>query len=362
MFDLRRFLAIAAALAVHSAAAADAVTLTATQLDGLGIRTAVAGEGPAANAGLLPAKVLVPVDQMRIIAAPMGGRVESLAVAEGMSVSAGQAVATLSSPDMLQLQREAMQASSEASLAQSAYVRDQKLFEEGLIPESRLQASRAAAAQAGALSRERSQVLTLSGASRATGAGKSGGALVLSSPIDGVVLEKMVDVGERVDASAAVFRVARLSPLWLEIQVPLAVADRLANGAPVDVAAAGVQGKVIAVGRAVDPATQTVMVRAEVSEKAEALRPGQMVSATIGNTSGVGVSVPSTALVREGGRTLVFVRGNEGEAGVPFDAKPVEVLEISGAVASVRGVEAGQTIAVSGVSGLKAMMTGVGAE
>jgi len=362
MFYRRCILAAAAALAFQHVAAADAVTLTTAQIDGLGIRTAIAGEGPGAQAGQLPARVLVPVDQMRIVAAPMGGRVESLAVAEGMRVRAGQPVATLSSPDMLQLKREALQASSEASLAHSAYVRDQKLFSEGLIPESRLQAARAAAAQAGALSRERSQVLALSGAPRGAKASAGAAALVLTAPIDGVVLEKMVDVGERVEASAPVFRVACLSPLWVEIQVPLALADRLQPGASVGVPGVGVQGKVIGVGRAVDPATQTVMVRAEISDKADRLRPGQMVTATIADAAGGGVAIPSTALAREGGRTLVFVRGDAGEAGVPFDARPVEVLEISGAVANVRGIDAGQSIAISGVSGLKAMMTGVGAE
>lgn len=358
MFDRRILFALVATLAIQTAHAAEGITLKPAQLEGLGIRTSLAGEGPSASAGQLPARVLVPVDQMRIVAAPMSGRIESLSVAEGMAVKAGQAVAVLSSPDALQLQREAMQAGSEASLAQSAYLRDQKLFKEGLIPESRLQASRAAAAQAGALARERGQVLSLSGAQR----GHQAGSLVLVSPIDGVVLEKMVEVGERVDASVPVFRIARLTPLWLEIQVPLTLADRLKDGARVDVPDAGVSGQVIGVGRSVDPATQTVMVRAQVSENAQVLRPGQMVSASIADTASAGISIPASALSREGGRTLVFVRQDGADGEARFEARTVEVVAVSGATASVRGIEAGQPVAVSGVSGLKAMMTGVGAQ
>lgn len=358
MLHRRFILALTTSLVLSTAGAAEGIVLKPAQLEGLGIRTTPAGEGLAATAGRLPARVLVPVDQMRIVASPMSGRVESLSVAEGMAVKAGQEVAALSSPDALQLQREAMQAASEAALAQSAYVRDQKLYKEGLIPEARLQASRAAAAQAGALSRERSQVLSLSGAKR----GRAAGSLVLVAPIDGVVLEKMVEVGERVDASAPVFRIARLSPLWLEIQVPLATADRLKPNARVDVPGVGVSGRVIGVGRAVDPATQTVMVRAEVTDNAEALRPGQMVSAAIADTAGGGIDIAASALSHEGGRTLVFVR-TEGAGGeVSFEAREVKVLEVSGTTASVQGVQAGEPVAVSGVSGLKALLTGVGAQ
>ena len=40
------------------------------------------------------------------------------------------------------------------------------------------------------------------------------------SPIDGVVLERMVGVGQRVDVLAPLFRIGRLDELWLEIDMP----------------------------------------------------------------------------------------------------------------------------------------------
>ncbi|MGS0754015.1 efflux RND transporter periplasmic adaptor subunit [Roseateles sp. GG27B] len=42
------------------------------------------------------------------------------------------------------------------------------------------------------------------------------------APISGVVLERPVVVGQRVEEAAALFRIAKLAPLWVELQVPVA--------------------------------------------------------------------------------------------------------------------------------------------
>ena len=62
-----------------------------------------------------------------------------------------------------------------------------------------------------------------------------GSALEVGSPIDGVVMEQMQAPGQRVEVAAPLFKVARLSPLWLEIQVPLSQVGALQPGSPVRV-------------------------------------------------------------------------------------------------------------------------------
>ena len=114
----------------------------------------------------------------------------------------------------LELQRDALQAGSQSALLQQSLKRDEQLFAEGLIAESRLQATRAAATQAGAQASERRQGLALAGIAP----GKLGGPLALLAPIDGVVLDQSAQLGQRVESSAPLYRIAQLSPLWLEIQ------------------------------------------------------------------------------------------------------------------------------------------------
>jgi RND family efflux transporter MFP subunit len=337
--------------------AGDTLLLQPAQIKALGIETASVGQ-PGSAGGLLPARVLVPNEQMRIVAAPVGGMVEMLAVAPGSSVKRGQVVAHLASPQALELQRDALQASSQSALLQQNLKRDEQLFAEGLIAESRLQASRAAAAQAGTQASERRQGLALAGAAP----GKLGGKLALTAAIDGVVLEQGVQLGQRVETSALIYRIAKLSPLWLEIQAPVDVAATLREGSPVKISRSDVVGKLIAVGRAVDAASQTVLLRAEVTKGAETLRPGQVIEVEIAGPAGQQQRLPASALARNQGATLAFVQTASDDKGVSFEARPVRVVSQGGDSVTVDGVKPGEKVAVKGVSGLKAMLTGVGKE
>ena len=211
--------------------ASEAIVLTASQRQSLGVGVVTAGRGGELAQGGLPGRVVVPNEQIRVVAAPVGGMIETLAVAPGAAVKRGQVLARLASPQALELQRDVVQAASQRQLAQQSLKRDEQLFAEGLIAESRLQASRAAAAQADALAAEKRQVATLAGVTQ----GQVGGPLALPSPIDGVVLEQAASVGQRVEASTLIYRIARLSPLWIEVQVPLALAAEVSIGTPLQV-------------------------------------------------------------------------------------------------------------------------------
>lgn len=375
-------------LAPAHAAGALALQLSPAQMQALGVETQlVPAAGSAAQDGL-PARVAVPNDQVRMVTAPLAGLVEALLVAPGQTVKKGQVVARLSSPEALALQRDGAQAASQALLAEQVRARDAQLFAEGLIAESRLQASRAQAEQAAALLAERRQRLALAGLAQA--GGNASGSLALRAPLDGEILEQSASVGQRLEAAGPIYRIARLHPLWLEIQAPVALAAQLAVGSRVQVPAQQASGKLIAVGRAVDGGSQTVLLRAEIDRGSERLRPGQAVEASLELKPGAaaGVLLPAAALARQGERTLVFVKQGSGEktgdnapagaapsaagattgaaaqaaAGVKWRAVPVRVLGQSGSSALVDGVPAGARIAVRGVSALKAMLPDDGAQ
>lgn len=372
------------------AAGALALQLSPAQMQALGVETQlVPAAGSAAQDGLA-ARVTVPNEQVRMVSAPLAGLVEALLVAPGQTVKKGQVVARLSSPEALALQRDGAQAASQALLAEQVRARDAQLFSEGLIAESRLQASRAQAAQAAALLAERRQQLALAGLALA--GGNAPGSLALRAPLDGEILEQSASVGQRLEAASPIYRIARLHPLWLEIQAPVALAAQLAIGSRVQVPAQQASGRLIAVGRAVDGGSQSVLLRAEIDRGSERLRPGQAVEASLElkpGSAAAGVLLPAAALARQGERTLVFVQQGSGEktggkaaassaaqsaAGAPsgaaepaagsveWRAVPVRVLGQSGNSALVSGVPAGARIAVRGVSALKAMLSDDGAQ
>lgn len=357
MFPPRLFLFVSLVLAA-TRLAAEPLSLQTAQLKALGIVTAVAGEASGGKGGSLPAKVLVPNEQLRVVAAPVAGMVELLAVAPGATVKRGQVLARLISPQALELQRDAVQAGSQAALLQQNLQRDEQLFAEGLIAESRLQATRAAATQAAAQASERRQGLALAGAQ----AGKLGGALALTAAIDGVVLDQGVQLGQRVEAATPIYRIAKLSPLWLEIQAPVELAAGLKLGAPVKVANSAVTGQLIAIGRAVDAASQTVLLRAAVGAGADSLRPGQVVEVEIAGQAAAAQRLPAAALARSAGQTVAFVQVAGDDQGVKFEVRPVRVVGQGGDSVVVDGIAAGERVVVKGVSGLKAMLAGVGKE
>lgn len=357
-FRLTRLAAFLVALSAGAAGAGEPLRLQAAQIRALGIETAVVGQADTERQGVYPARVLVPNEQMRVVAAPVGGMLEMLAVSPGASVKKGQVLARLASPQALELQREALQAGSQSALLQQSLKRDQQLFAEGLIAESRLQATRAAATQAATQASERQQGLALAGIAP----GKLGPALALTAPIDGVVLEQGGQLGQRVEASAMIYRIARLSPLWLEIQVPLDVAAGLREGMAIRVAGRDIGGKLIAIGRAVDPASQTVLLRAEVDKGADALHAGQVVEAEIATPPAGHQRLPAAALARHDGKTWVFVQAAGDDADVRFAARPVRIVGQGGDSVLIDGVQAGERVAVRGVSGLKAMLAGIGRE
>lgn len=334
------------------------LTLLAAQVKALGIETVVSGQTAAGRPGSYPAQVRVPNEQMRVVAAPVGGLVEMLAVAPGTAVKRGQVVAHLASPQALELQRDALQAGSQAGLMQQNMKRDEQLYAEGLIAESRLQASRAAAAQASAQASERRQGLALAGAVP----GKLGGKLALTATIDGVVLEQGVQLGQRVETSAMIYRIAKLSPLWLEIQTPVDTAARLHEGSTIKVSNSEVVGKLVSIGRAVDAASQTVLLRAEVGKGAETLRPGQVIEVEIAAPPSQQQLLPASALARHQGGTITFVQTISDDKGSTFEARRVRIISQGGDSAIVDGIKPGEKIAIKGVSGLKAILTGVGKE
>jgi RND family efflux transporter MFP subunit len=337
------------------------VKLSAEQSKALGVTTqgVQAASDGAAVAGL-PALVVVPNGQLRVIAAPAPALVEQLLVAPGETVKRGQALGKLASPQLLEWQRDARQAQAQATLTQQALARDEALFKEGIIAEARLQATQAAHSQAAALLAERQGLLGLSGA------GSGGGTAVLRAPFDGVILEQLATVGQRVEAAAPLFKLGQLKPLWLEIQAPAALAASLQPGAVVQVPAVGAKGKLLQVGRQVSSG-QTLTLRASIDQNADKLVPGQMVEASVASAAGTDSKadnkgevlwrVPTAAIWRQQNQTYVFVAGKDG-----FVARAVTVKGSAGSDSLLAGgFSQGETVAVSGVSSLKASALGVGA-
>ena len=340
-----------------------ALKLSAEQSKALAVQTApVEAHGGGEIAGL-PAVVAVPPGQQFVVAAPLAGMVDTVLASVDGRVRKGQTMARLLSPELAEMARALIQSATQSELARANLKRDEDLLGEGIIGERRRRARRGRPAAAAAAPAQRRQALRLAGLSDQAiarmQAGGAAAALDIAAPADGVVIELSATPGQRVDAAAPLFRIARLDPLWLEIQLPVSRSAQVAEGAAVSVPAFGAEGKVISVGRSAG-AGQTILVRAEIAKGAARLRPGQFVEATVAAAAADRPqwSVPNQALIRLEGRTLVLVQTADG-----FRAEPVRPVSEGQQRTLVTGaLKGGERIAVGGVAALKAMLSGIGGE
>lgn len=309
----------------------------------------------------LPAQVVVPPRQVEVLGAPLPGAVTAVLAAYGETVKRGQPLARVQGPQMLELQREFVQAQSQAEVAGENRRRDESLYADGIIAGSRLAATRASERQAAAQLAEKRQALRLAGLGDPGPEAKAlSGVAEVRAPFDGVVLEAPVQPGQRVEATATLFKLGRISPLWLEIQASPAQASGLAPGDAVSVPGCAQGGRLTLVAPHMNPATQSLLLRAELPRPEGCVKPFQFVQAQVtpaAPQAGNARRVPSGALVRHQGQTWLFTETPAGFK--PLAVKVLDETEKSSLVA----VDApGQTRVVTrGVAALKAAWLGLGA-
>ncbi|EIC21778.1 efflux RND transporter periplasmic adaptor subunit [Thiorhodovibrio frisius] len=353
-------LALTAALLSGAAAAlaADIIPIDATQRRAFGIQLTAPEGTDETRSRRYPARVTVPNPQLRVVSAPQDGILVALLVAEGERVVAGQALAELRSPGLVDLQSAFLEASTRLELASSELERDQRLARDGLIAERRLFETRARQRELTTTVEQQRQRLAIAGLSDTDIATlrdsrQLGSTLPIRAPLAGVVLEQMVATGESVAAATPLYRIAELDPLWLEVHVPVDDLAGLTIGGRAWLPELERPGTIITIGRMVHERDQGVLVRVEVTDSSGRLRPGQFIEVQL-TAAGTGWQVPVSALVRQGDRAYLFVARPEG-----FAAVPVTVLsEQDGRAMIAAELTPEDRIATRGTVALKAIWLG----
>lgn len=350
---------------LHGAAlfAADAtITLSEEQFKNLGVtlgKPEAVQQAPLLDA---PAQVAVPPAHEYVVSAAQPGLIVKLDAAAGDTVKKGQLLGIIDSPELLTLQQQYLQAVNESRLAGTVYRRDKKLHEEGVIAERRWQESNTQHQTQASMESEAKQLLTAAGMSdadikRLAASRRLNSQLRLYAPADGVVLERMAKTGARVAAQDALYHIADLAELWLEIAIPEQRAKEVKIGDRVTLENSAASARITLLGRSVDAKTQTVLGRALIDKEQNSVRVGQMVNAQIVQPSAEPVfKLPHGAVASNAGQTYLFSRSADG-----FTVKPVRVIGKQGDFAYVSGALQGdESIAVSGAVALKANWLGLG--
>lgn len=311
------------------------------------------------------AYVVIPPASEYVISSSLAGLVARVRAEAGEFVSAGQPLLEIRSSGFLTAQQEFLEALHLAALAAAQLARDEQLAEEGIIAARRLEETRASAAAASGRRAEHAQMLLIAGMRNSDlqeleNTGTLQDILVIRAPIDGVILERTAKAGESIDSLVSLYRMADLTELWLDIRVPQESMGRIEPGMTVLVLESAVDGpaRVMSIGQAIDTNTQTVSVRARLTESGHGLKPGQLVSANIMASHSTSAaeplwSVPAAALIRSGEKSYVFTRATNG-----VDAREVTPVGNTAGEVQVLGIAGDAEVVVSGVSALKALWLG----
>lgn len=347
------------------ALAAERLVVTPQEIQQIGVETsapAVATEVRVANALAL---VVLPPNNDTALSSPLSGKIVQLGAALGDQVVVGQVLAEIQSADFLTLQRDYLAAHFANVVAKSQHKRDLALYGDGIIAERRLQQTLATAQTTQARHSEASQLLTFAGMDlvaieKLSTEQNLQPTLQLRTPVTGTVIDRLMNAGAYVETASPLYRVADLSTLWLEIQVPEEQSAAIAIGMRVALVDHGnTSAFVTSVSQAVDPLTQTVAMRATIEDNVGRLKPGQFVSANILSrtlTADRSIwSVPIGAVVHRGQATYVFTQSESG-----FDVRPVSVIASDSHNAYITsGIDANSRVVSIGVSVLKALWASV---
>lgn len=209
------------------------------------------------------------------LSAKFPGRVGKVFVDDGARVRKGQPLLEIES-DYLRLESQRAEAAvtrNQAAVddAQRDFDRKQGLLEKGSVAQALYDKTKGALDQARA-------ALAEAEATRALAQQRLED-VVLVSPIDGIVAERHADVGERLGEATVAFVIVQVSPVRVRFRLPERHLASVRRGqvvrARVDPFPDEVfEGTVTNVVYAVDAATRTFVVEAEIPNRDERLKPG----------------------------------------------------------------------------------------
>src|SRR5262249_4150500 len=150
-------------------------------------------------------------------------------------------------------------------------------------------------------------------------------ALSIRAPRDGVVTDKMVVLGQMVDAGMKLYRLADLSTVWVQSQIyeqdlPFVTLGQEAVVSLSYLPDRKIQGRVTYLYPTVDDKTRTAKVRMEFHNPGYLLKPGMFATVELSaELSPSAVLVPDSAVLRTGSRNIVFIALQGGR----FDPREV---------------------------------------
>lgn len=179
----------------------------------------------------------------------------------------------------------------------------------------------------------------------------------VTAPIDGVVGDLPVKVGDYVNTGELLTTLTHNQTMDLRLSIPVGRSGDLRQGLPVELRTETggeplVIGRISFIAERVENGAQSILAKATFSNPGGLLRDEQFVRATLIWTEESGVMAPTTAISRIGGQSFVFVvkASEDTDGAYVAEQRPIQLGVIEGNryhIAS--GLNPGETIVTSGI-------------
>lgn len=309
-------------------------------------------------------KILANENRLAHLSARVPGRIVTVTADLGNLVKRGDRLLLLDSPAIGEAQLEFRKARTTLSVAAKALERAKALVDRGAIGAGEHQRREAEYDNARADAHETEEKLRLLGmteeeihqlAARQLPRHVEVATVYLRAPFAGELIERNATVGEVVDPNKTLFTIADLSTVWVRADFPEQQARRLKSGLGIEVRVSAYpdetfKGVITYVGAVIDPATRTILARAEVPNPDRRLRPEMFAEVTLMTDEQSVLTVSRQAIQQAGNRLVAFVaRGPRS-----FESRDVTIGEASKEYVQVKtGLVAGDQVVTEGSYALK---------
>jgi membrane fusion protein, heavy metal efflux system len=343
------------------------VKLSRESIKDIGLTIDTISYKPFTETITIPAKVLVDQDNEAQVGSLVQGRVNKVLVKIGDYVKAGQPLMNLEGLEIGVIKSNFLKAKASLDYVKSNFERqktlnEQKIGSQKSFLEAQSEYEKALAELKAEDKKIHSIGLTdeeiLDNKNNSDDAHTSG-TLTVKAPINGVVVERNVVIGQMVDGTTNAFRIINTNSIWIDGQIYEKDINKVKekNGVSFTVSSYPNEifsGKINYIGYIIDEKTRTITIRAEFFNPTGKLKPqmyGEMYI-PIGNSS-KSILISAESIIKINNADFVFIQKDD----TTFEKRSVATGKSEGSFIEIKeGLKEGEKVVSKGAFFLKSEM------
>jgi cobalt-zinc-cadmium efflux system membrane fusion protein len=251
------------------------------------------------------------------------GRVRKIYVKEGSFVRAGQTLAVIENPDLINVQVDYINAKNQYEFTKQEYNRQQKLNSDNIGSKKNLAEIESNYKRALANYKTLEEKLSSYKISKNRFDNIYTDTVAdlqrnysITAPISGNVISRMITIGQYVEPSTDMFHIVNTSTVFVDLNIFEKDLSHIKVGQKVIIEAGSnpdktYEGKVSFINKVFDDKNRTVKVRVTVNNKSQELYPFMFITAKIYVSDDNVLAVPLSAIESDGENKYIFVKTDE---------------------------------------------------